>query len=278
MEIRLIALDMDGTLLDSRKKLSQANRQALCACIEKDIMIVPSTGRTVDGIPEEVKSIPGIRYAVTTNGAVIEDMQQKKKLDSRLMSWEQALSLLQMVDSCHVMYDPYIDGRGISEPRFFDHMEEYGLPSEIQALVRRTRDIHENIIEFVKISKKPVEKINLFFPNSQEKARVRRLLEQRDDVLITPSMPFNLEINALGATKGEGLLRLGKHLGISREEMMAVGDGENDVSMLQAAGIGVAMKNSKTELFDFADYITDSNDEDGVAKAIAHFLPKLNLF
>lgn len=268
MDIKLIAIDLDGTLLDSKKHLPDANRQALIQCVQKGIWIVPCTGRTVHGIPAEIKDISGIRYAITTNGAVIEDMEENAVIDTQMLSWEHALELLNLVDSYHVMYDPYIDRRGITEPRFYEHLAEYGLSSELQEMVYKTRDVHPNIIEFVEKNHKSVEKINLFFPNMEERARLRAELEKRGDVLITSSLPNNLEINAFGATKGEAILRLASHLGISGKQTMAIGDGENDFSMIKKAGTGVAMKNGSKELRGAADYITDSNDENGVASAI----------
>uniref|UniRef100_UPI0032605391 HAD family hydrolase n=1 Tax=Clostridium sp. NkU-1 TaxID=1095009 RepID=UPI0032605391 len=237
-------------------------------CVQKGIWVVPCTGRTVDGIPEEIKGISGIRYAITTNGAVIEDMKEKAVIDTRLLPREHALELLHLVDSYHVMYDPYIDRRGITEPRFIEHLSEYSLPAELQEMVRMTRDVHPNIIEFVEKSHKPVEKINLFFPDMEERARLRAELEKRGDILVTSSLPNNLEINAPGATKGEAILRLASHLGLNGKQTMAIGDGENDFSMIQKAGIGVAMKNGSKELHTAADYITDTNDENGVASAI----------
>ncbi|MEY8356991.1 Cof-type HAD-IIB family hydrolase [Lachnospiraceae bacterium 54-53] len=277
MNIKLIALDLDGTLLDSKKQLSDANRQALSLCIQKGIWIVPCTGRTISGVPAEVKGIPGVRYAITTNGGVIEDLEEKKVIDTRMLPWELALELLQTVDAYRVMYDPYIDRRGITEPRFFEHLSEYNLSQELQDMVRDTRDIYPNIIEFVKKSRKPVEKINLFFADMEERARLRAELEKRNDILVTSSMPLNLEINALGATKGDAILRLASHLGIEREQTMAIGDGENDFSMIQKAGIGVAMRNGREELLAAADYITDTNDEDGVAAAIKRFVSGMEL-
>lgn len=272
MDIRLIALDLDGTLLNSKKNLSDANRQTLSLCAQKGIAVVPCTGRTVSGIPAEVKAIPGVRYAITTNGAVIEDMEEKKAIDARMLSWELALELLRFVDSYHVMYDPYIDRRGITEPRFFEHLPEYCLSPELQEMVRQTRDLYPNIIEFVETSHKPVEKINLFFPDMEERAKLRAELEKRDDILVTSSIYNNLEINDPGATKGAALLRLASHLGIKKEQTMAIGDGENDFSMIRKAGIGVAMGNGQEELLAAADYVTCTNDEDGVAAAINRFV------
>lgn len=274
MNIKLIAVDLDGTLLDSKKRLSETNRQALAQCAQNGIWVVPCTGRTVSGIPEEIKSIPGIRYAITTNGAVIEDMEEKKVIDTRMLSRELALELLRFVDQYPVMYDPYIGRRGITEPRFFEHLSEYGLPPELQEMVRQTRDIYPNIIEFVEKTHQPVEKINLFFFDMEERARLRAELEKRSDILVTSSLYNNLEINSPDATKGAALSRLAAYLGLKREETMAFGDGENDFSMIQEAGIGVAMKNGKEELLAAADYITDTNDEDGVASAIRRFVFK----
>lgn len=272
MDIRLIALDLDGTLLDSRKRLSPRNRRALEECCGRGVHIVPTTGRTAAGIPEELRQMPGVRYAITTNGAVIEDMADGRLLAECTLSWELALEILKIVDQYHVMYDPYVERRGITEPRFYEHLAEYGLTPELQEMVRATRDVYPNIIEYVENSKKPVEKINLFFPDLEERGKARKALEGINGILITSSMPNNLEINAPGATKGGGLLRLAAHLGLQREQTMAVGDGENDFSMILDAGIGVAMKNGRPDLKEAADYITDTNDEDGVAAAIDRFV------
>lgn len=277
MKIKLIAIDLDGTLLDSKKRLSEVNRQALELCTQNGIWVVPCTGRTVVGIPSEIKMIPGIRYAITTNGAVIEDMEEKKAIDTRMLSWELALEILHIVEPYHVMYDPYIDRRGITESRFFDHLSEYGLSPELQEMVRQTREVHPNILEFVEKSRKPVEKINLFFSDDEERAKVRTELEKRTDILITSSLPWNLEINSPDATKGDALLRLASYLNLTQEETMAVGDGENDLSMIGKSGIGVVMKNGKEDLLAAADYITDTNDEDGVAAAIHHLIFKTEL-
>ena len=95
---------------------------------------------------------------------------------------------------------------------------------------------------------------------------------KRDDVAISSSIGLNLEINALGATKGEGILRLAKHLGIDPEATMGFGDGENDLSMMQKAGLGVAMANGEEIVKQAADHVTAHNDEDGVALAIEKFV------
>lgn len=268
MSIQLIALDLDGTLLDSRKRLSDRNRKAIEACIARGIYVVPCTGRTAEGVPSMIKEIPGIRYAITVNGGMIEDMEKKLVLDRRLMEKETALSVLEQIKDRHIMYDIYADGQGISEDRFYNHLDEYKVTKEIQILVRKTRRVVPDIIEYVKNKPGMVDKINLFFSDLDEREEIRTLLKQRTDVIVSSSLYNNLEINALGAEKGEALLRLASILGLSGEETMACGDGDNDFSMIRLAGTGVAMENGEESLKAVADYITGSNDESGVAQAI----------
>ena len=271
-EIKLISLDLDGTLLNSRKSISKRNVEALKACSHRGIEIVPTTGRTVDGIPSLIRELPGVHYAITTNGAVVADLRNDKILDKRTLDWEKAVELLEFVDTYPIMYDPYINGRGISESKFFDHMDQYGIPEEIQKLVFVTRDVVPNIIEYVKKKRCPIEKINLFFKEPALRSQMREDLGKFSGILITSSMPFNLEINHPDATKGKGILRLASILGLEKSQTMAFGDGENDLSMIQEAEIGVAMGNGIQSLKDAADYVTQSNDEDGVAAAIEHFI------
>lgn len=277
MDIKLIALDLDGTLLDDHKKLSEANLQALSKCVEHGIWVVPCTGRAVDGVPNEVKEIPGVRYAITTNGAVIYDMEKEEALDTCMIPFEEALDLLYFIDSHHVMYDPYIERRGITEPRFYNHLSDYGLSDELKIMVQKTRDVYPSIIEYVKQTHKPVEKINLFFANMAERAQIRAELDKRDNILVTSSIPNNLEINAPGATKGEAIRRLADRLGIGYEQTMAIGDGENDITMIRMAGVGVAMDNGINQLREEADYITETNEKSGVASAINHIIFGENL-
>lgn len=267
-DIRLIALDLDGTLLDSQKRLSARNEKVLRECMERGIYIVPCTGRIWGGVPEFLRSMPGIHYAITTNGALVEDVKEHKVLDERKLSCSQALSLLELGGQFHTMYDAYVDGKAYGEKRFLDRMDEFGIPDTIQTMMRQTRQPVPSVIETVRGLNLPVEKINYFFADQQERSRARRALSDRGDVIVSSSLDCNLEINAQGATKGEAILRLAKHLGLNHEQTMGFGDGENDMTMIRMAGIGVAMGNAVEALKASAGYVTVTNDEDGVADAI----------
>jgi len=270
--IKLIALDLDGTLLDSQKRLSQRNEDVLKECIRHGIEIVPCTGRIWNGVPDFIRNIPGIHYAITINGAVVEDVISRRVLRERKMSVEQAMEILELAKKFETMYDVYVNGHGYGEARFMDHMERYGVDPGIRDMVRRTRQIVPDVAEKVKELDEPVEKINYFFGDQEERSRARLALEARGDMVISSSFRNNLEINLAGATKGDGIRCLAEHLGLNPEETMGFGDGENDITMMQLAGIGVAMGNGEDSVKAAADYVTDINDADGVALAIEKFV------
>lgn len=273
-QIRLIALDLDGTLLDDQKRLSENNIQALAECARQGIQVVPATGRPADGIPKELRSIPGVRYAITTNGGAVVDLGTGKRLSQCVLSNEQALRILDIVRQYHVMYDPYVQGRGITQSSFFDHMEEFGISPAVQKLVRATRDVVPDVYQYMVETKNCAEKINIFLADLSDKEILREKLSAIDGLAISSSMYNNLEVNEKAATKGNALLWLADYLGIPREETMAFGDGENDISMLKAAGIGVAMGNASDQVKGVADEVTLTNDRDGVAAAIRAWVLK----
>ena len=267
-QIKLIAFDLDGTVLDSLKRLSGRNRAALKACAEKGIVLVPATGRAAAGISPAIRDIPGVRYGITTNGGTITDLKTGEILDRQTISCEKALRLMKVISRYHAMYDPYINGRGITQPEFYDHMDEFGLTPVIQEMVRATRDVVLNIQDYVKQTGAEVEKINIYLADLKDREPLQRELEQEEGLAITSSLYNNLEVNDAKATKGQALKRLADYLNIPMEAVMAFGDGGNDLSMIQAAGTGVAMANGLETVKAAADYITLDNDQDGVADAI----------
>ena len=268
MSIKLVALDLDGTLLNEKKQVSLRTRQILEECEKKNIQIVPATGRALHAVPREILTLPGVRYGVFTNGASVWDIKEGKSIAEGCMDWRTAADTAKLLRAYPLIYDMYIGGQGVCERRFMDELEGFGLSEEHCRFIRSTRQPVEDMTAYLAGKQCAVQKMNLTFRDREVKAEVRRRLEGLPGVLVTSSLPDNLEVNAAGITKGSGLACLRRHLGLRREETMACGDGENDLPMLEAAGIGAAMANGASFVKEQADYITLSNEEDGVAAAI----------
>lgn len=270
-EIKLILLDLDGTLLTTDKKISPANYAALEQAAAKGIQIVPCTGRFYDGMPEEVRKLPFLRYAITINGAEIYDAKECKSLYSALISPEKADEVFSLMDTLPVIYDCYQDGRGWMDRTFYDMTDLYGMGDVRPEWIRKMRTPVDDFRGMIRSRNRGIQKTQMFLRDMELRARLlAELPQQFPELIITTSLVNNIEINSSNAHKGAALLELCRQLNIDPAETMAFGDGLNDITMLQTAAVGVAMGNAAQPVKDVADFITDTNDNDGVAKAVQH--------
>ena len=272
MGIQMILLDLDGTLLTSDKRLSPGNRAALERAAARGIHIVPSTGRFYSGIPQVVRELPFVRYVVAINGAQIYDAAEDKVLRRADISPGDADRLFQRMDQLPVLYDCYIDGWGCMDRRQYEQVESYIADPTVRRMILELRRPVDGLRDYVRRTGSSVQKTQMYFRSTAARdAEMERFIRDFPDLSVTSSVSFNIEINAGNASKGEGLRFLCRHLGIDPENAMACGDGSNDISMLQAAGVGVAMANADQRLLAAADYVTDTNGNDGVARAVERF-------
>lgn len=271
-DIKIIVLDLDGTLLTSDKRISPRNYAALERAAEKGIHIVPSTGRFYDGMPAVVRELPFVRYAITVNGAEIYDAREDRVLHRAEMTPEQADEVFEVLDTLPVVYDCYQDGWGWMEKRLYDQAEDFIDDPRVLAMVKDLRTPVKDFRGLIRSRNKGIQKIQMFFKDMDQRAKALPFLRQRFPGLnVTSSITNNLELNSLDAHKGAALLELCRILEVEPSRTMAFGDGLNDITMLQTAALGVAMENACPEVKAAADHITDTNDHDGVAKAIEQF-------
>ena len=272
MGIKMILLDLDGTLLNSGKQLSSGNRAALEQAAARGVHIVPSTGRFYAGMPQVVRELPFVRYVVTINGAQVYDAAEDRVLRRAEIPAADADRLFQRMEELPVLYDCFIDGWGCMDRRHYEQVERFVTDPVVRRLILELRRPVDDLRGWVQRTGVSVQKTQMFFRDTAYRDReMARFIQDFPDMSVTSSVPFNIEINARNASKGEGLRFLCRHLGIAPEESMACGDGSNDLSMLQAAGVGVAMANADPLLLAAAKYVTDTNDNDGVAKAVERF-------
>ncbi len=269
MKPKLILTDLDGTLLTREKTLSPGNRAALERAARAGAEVVVATGRTYPAIPQPLLELPFLRYFVLINGAKVYDRLEDRVLYRAELPLATAEQIFDEMEGVDATVDCYQDDHGLMEKRFLDNLEHYIHDPHSLRLVRMTRRPCEDLRSAVRAGGESVQKVQFYFPDLAERARVKKLLEKKyPQVILSISLPENLEVNDARATKGAGLLALCRSLGISPAQTVAFGDGTNDISMLQAAGIGVAMDNADPETKAAADLLTGDNQQDGVAQVL----------
>ena len=276
MAIRLIGLDLDGTLFNSRKELTAHTCAVLAKAVRRGIHVVPATGRPRVGLPQQLLTIPGIQYAVVTNGAAVCDLRGGKRLFTDCMDSDDAAEILRRTRPLELVQGAFSGDWGYMEDIDRRRIRRLDLVREMQDYLIASRKVVDDLAVFAREQKEGIEKIVINFIKDETGAPMWR--EETENVVRDyPNVTFmsggigNIEIIRRGVGKGTALLRLGERLGVAAEEIMAVGDSENDLDMIRKAGLGVAMANSERAVLDCADYVTASNDEDGAAAAIERF-------
>ncbi len=272
--IKMIGLDLDGTLLTDKKELTDRTKAALRRAIELGITVLVASGRPWMGVPEELRNFPGMRYALTSNGARIIDTKDDRVIEEHLLSPELALKALAVCGKYDTLQEVYFDGQGYAPADQMAHVEKYHKNPSMCEYMRKTRLPVKDIRKLVEQENRGLDKVQALFADMDERETAWKELEQEKGLELVGSLQYNIEINAAGVNKGTGLVNLGRMLGIRRKEIMAFGDGDNDIAMLREVGFGVAMANADEQVKAAADYITLSNEEEGVAEAIERLVLK----
>lgn len=277
-DVRIVALDLDGTLLDSQKRLSAVNRVALERAAAKGVLIVPTTGRFFGMMPECVRDLPFVRYAITINGAQVFDRATGAVPVREEIPVDVALAVMRLLDGHDVIYDCYRGNWGWMTQAFKDRASDYATNEHYARMIAEFRRGVPDLKSHLEATRSEgdVQKIMLFSrlddPAASELRAVERELAERFPSLKASSSTWNnIEINSCNAHKGMALRRFAESLGLSSANCMAFGDGGNDITMIEEAGIGVAMANACEEVLAAADHVTASNDEDGVAVALERY-------
>lgn len=271
MTIKLIALDLDGTTLNKQGKLSSGNRKALEKVMEKGIEVVIATGRCFDALPAEMVDFPGLKYAVTSNGAQIRDMKTGDTLYSNCIDAHAIDAIADTLENYDYMTEVFVDGRAYIEKKWYDDVLE-GNTGRITDYVRQTRRPIEGVMQFMRNNAERIENINIFFDSMEDKAAMWEVLLTLEDVTLTSSFDNNWEIGGATTSKGAAVEALCEKLGIHKDRVMACGDSPNDGSMLEMAGVPVAVGNAKDVIKELAVFVSGTNEEDGVAMAIKKFV------
>lgn len=271
MDIRLIALDLDGTTLNSSGYISNFTKETLETAIRHGIQVVIASGRAWSALPADVLSIHGLNYAITSNGSSIFALPGFERIFACDMASETVDAVLNIASGCGYTYEAFIAGKAYTAQAYYNCPTDFGVPERMNAYVRSTRIPVPSMSGFIHEHRHEIEGIDFIIPDIAQKEKIRSQLAMIPNLYITSSESYYLELAAGTVSKASALHALAVFLQISPSQIIAFGDGGNDIELLTYAGCGVAMANAAPALLAAADAVTLSNDEDGVA----HYLQKI---
>lgn len=243
---KMVALDLDGTLLTEEKTISEENRAAILAAHDAGVTVMFSTGRGIQNCQAYAEELGLKSPLVTVNGSEVwkapGELLERHTLDTELIRRMHALA---------IHYDTWFWAYCVKEI----YNKEHWLPE-------------------AEIDAQQWLKFGYYIENEESLAAIRRELESWDKLEITNSHPFNIEVNPKGISKASGLRQVCAMLGIEMSQVIAMGDSLNDVAMIREAGLGVAMGNAQEEVKRLADAVTGTNEEHGVAQIIREYALK----
>lgn len=285
--IRLIAIDMDGTILSPDHSISERNKQAILKAQESGIEILIATGRSFSEAHLPVSNAGLTTNYICLNGAEIRD-SEKNPLSTTPLAKEDIKQITSILDEEGIHYELFLEdniytvdvNRQID--MFVQAAHSLGQTPPVEAIRKEVMSRVEKgyireVASYDEIIKKyPHQIYKIFgtaFNNNEGLLRARKALRQMHRLAITSSGEHNVEINHINAQKGIALRKYATDKGIPMESVMAIGDSFNDLSMLKIAGRSVAMENAPDEIKEACSYTTTSNEADGVGLAIEAILP-----
>ena len=288
-DIRLIALDLDGTVLTDEKTITPRTAAAIAAAAERGLEVVPVTGRPLSGLPEDLLRIPGIRYIIASNGAITAEISavqdrpetfedfgkssvcaavtEYRSLRGEYLDPKDAKAIAALCLERGLTFNIFIDGIGYALPDSCTRLIERFTGTPLDDYVRKSRRVTESIPALLRRKGRRVENIWIKTKDQAERDEINSLI-RKYTVNTVLTAPTDIEVGSLLADKGLALAALAEHLGIQRSQILAIGDNDNDLGMLRAAGTAVAMGNATPAVKTMADLATASNQEDGVAKIL----------
>ncbi|MCQ2597322.1 MAG: Cof-type HAD-IIB family hydrolase [Treponema sp.] len=267
-EYKAVFADLDRTLLNSDRTISDFTKETIEKLLAKGIDFVPCSGRSIRSFPEELFSVKGIKHSVSSNGVSVDDMQKRESLEYLVLPESIPAKVLDFLKDEDIYYECFINGQGYTEKKYYDDplaFDEVTFPVDY---VKTTRLAADSMVSFVLEHKAEIGSLEVIVHPKDCDRILSSLKEKFPEVYITKSERFLMEISNINCGKHHGLERYCRMMGIEPAQVIAFGDGPNDTEMLQAAGLGIAVGNAFDECKKIAARVVETNNEDGVAKEI----------
>lgn len=263
---KLIAVDMDGTLLKEDKTISIKTKHAIYKAKQRGVRVVLASGRPIEGLEKYLKELDLMTeedYVLSFNGSVVQNALTKQIIRKNILTGRDLTDLYEIAQRLGLNIHAFSNA-GCITPKMSKYSELEGTINGIPVIEMDYKDVkaEEDIIKIMMVDE----------PSVLEEAIKHLPTEVYEKYTVVRSAPYFLEFLNKKSSKGVGVSALIDHLGIKKEQVICIGDAGNDLDMIQFAGLGVAMGNAFEEVKAAADYITKNNQEDGVAHVIQKFV------
>lgn len=266
---KLIAFDMDGTLLNSKKEIDKETLDAIKKADAAGKTVCLSTGRCKTELCEYFSKIEGLKYVIGDSGAYIFEVSTGKVIYKKPIAPEIIQTIFNMTEGMDILFQIHSDDSIVEKDKELK-MEHYQIGVYRKLFDRITLKV-DDIRDYFKKNHPPVYKFNLYSPDTRQRTHLENMF-QRLPLQLCYSEITSLECSAVGVSKGAGLIKLCEYLNVPVRDTIAVGDADNDIDILRTAGMPIAMANGNDNVKKTAKAIVSDNDHAGCREAIEKFL------
>lgn len=268
---KLITIDLDGTLLKNDCTISARTRNAIITCMQTtDTIFVPCTGRSYQNSRFVLKDFPVFPYYINANGTTLVEGWSEKLIYADTIPLEIGCQIYSIAKKYHTFIEIYHGLTAYDSAQGRENLFHSACDKEYISQLLHTNVHLDNMDPFVLEEKNAISKFHIVCTIPDEKEELKAKLAKLPDVFPISTTDFNIEICSRGWSKREGLKKLCQSLNLKPADVAALGDSENDLEMLEWAGTGIAMGNACEKVRKIAQYITTSNEEDGIIHALNH--------
>lgn len=266
MKYKMLVTDLDGTLLKNDKTISDYTYNTLKKLHDMGVEIVACSGRSYLAMPEIIRNLDFVNYYIGCNGANVIDQKNNKAILKNEIRNEVAMDILRYVEPMDIYTDCSVNDNAYVERYKFEHLRDYLQDEYLIYSISRSRKPYDNVMSI----KDNFQKLEFFIEDDVERKALQDKLVglHPDEVEAIISYKINFEIGPKGVNKGTAVQFLCDYLNIKHDELIVCGDNPNDIPSLSLAALKIVTSNGDEQVKAIADYVTDSCDDDGIAKAI----------
>lgn len=286
---KLIAIDLDGTMLNKYGIITQNTKDVIKKVQEKGIEVIIASGRPIDSIKTIAKEIESENYFISGNGAILYDIKKDEIIYENILKKAKTLDIIKICEENSIYYNIYTEKEILAKSLNYNVLYYYKENLDKEEKNKTHIKIVEDLYKYLEERNEKIIKITICDNNKSIFNSILKKLKTIDDIEVlevshmsrkiirqgTEEVPieyFYTEISAKNVDKWYAIQMLAEKLNIKKEEIVAIGDNVNDEKMIKEAGLGIAMGQSSPKITKISNYITNNNNEEGVANALKHII------